>query len=180
MRVPVRWARWPISGRHSILSAMPLKKTGASPMRRDAWVVLIGIFKLLKGAACLILGFGLLRMLHKDVAAVALHYLEALRTDPDNRYIHSTLLKIFRVTPKQLRELSAGSFVYAALFLTEGTGLVLRKHWAEYLAVISTGLFIPLEAYEIYHHLTWTRLIVTAINVLTVWYLAMRIVKRHR
>jgi uncharacterized membrane protein (DUF2068 family) len=159
---------------------MPSKKTGASSMRRDAWVVLIGIFKLLKAAACLILGFGLLRVLHKDVAAVAIHYLEALRLDPDNRYIHRALLKIFRVTPKDLRELSVGSFIYAALFLTEGTGLVLRKHWAEYLAVISTGLFIPLEAYEIYKHLTWIRLIVTAINVLTVWYLAMRIAKHHR
>jgi uncharacterized membrane protein (DUF2068 family) len=159
---------------------MPSKKIAASSMRRDAWVFLIGIFKLLKGAACLILGFGLLHMLHKDVAAVAIHYLEALRLDPENRYIHRALLKIFRVTPKQLRELSAGSFVYAALFLTEGTGLVLRKHWAEYLAVISTGLFIPLEGYEIYKHLTWARLIIMAINILTVWYLAVRIAKRHR
>jgi uncharacterized membrane protein (DUF2068 family) len=146
----------------------------------DAWIILIGIFKLLKGAACLILGFGLLRMLHKDVAATAIHYLEALRMDPDNRYIHRALVKTFRVTPKQLKELSAGSFLYAGLFLTEGIGLVRRKHWAEYLAVISTALFLPLEAYEIYRHLTWVRLALFVLNVLTVWYLAMRIVKHHR
>ena len=153
---------------------MASKKTG------DVWIILIGIFKLLKGTACLILGFGLLRLLHRDVAAVAIHYLEALRIDPDNRYIHSALLKTFRVTPKQLKELSAGSFVYAGLFLTEGIGLVRRKHWAEYLAVISTALFLPLEAYEIYRRLTWIRVVLFAVNILTVWYLAMRIVKRHR
>ena len=153
---------------------MASKKTG------DAWIILIGIFKLLKGTACLILGFGLLRMLHRDVAATAVHYLEALRIDPDNRYIHNALVKTFRVTPRQLKELSAGSFLYAGLFLTEGIGLVRRKHWAEYLAVISTALFLPLEAYEIYRQLTWVRLVLFAVNILTVWYLAMRIAKNHR
>lgn len=153
---------------------MAAKKTG------DIWVILIGIFKLLKAAACLVLAFGLLRVLHRDVAATAIHYVEALRLDPDNRYIHYVLLRIFRVTPKQLKAISAGSFIYAALFGTEGVGLVLRKHWAEYLAVISTALFLPLEGYEIYRRLTWMKLIVTALNVLIVWYLAMRIAGRVR
>lgn len=144
------------------------------------WLLLIGIFKLLKGAACLVLALGLLRLLHRDVAAAAVHYVEALRLDPDNRYIHRLLLRVFRVTPRQLKELSVGSFIYAALFLTEGTGLVLRKHWAEYVALISTALFIPLEVYEIYKHLTWMKLVITVLNVLTVWYLAIRIFRRYR
>lgn len=152
----------------------------ASKKSGDVWIVLIGVFKLLKGAACLVLGFGLLRLLHKDVAAAAIHYVQALRLDPGNRYIHAALLRIFRVTPKQLKEFSVGSFLYAALFLTEGAGLVMRKHWAEYVAVVSTALFIPLEIYEIYHRLTWIRLFVTALNILTVWYLARRLANGHR
>ena len=48
--------------------------------------------------------------------------------DPDNRFIHRAMLKVFNVTPKQLKELSAGTFIYAAVFLTEGTGLVTRRH----------------------------------------------------
>ena len=86
------------------------------------------------------------------------HWIEVLRVDPDNRFIHTALLKIFNVTPKQLRELSVGTFVYAAIFLTEGTGLVMRRHWAEYMTLISTGLFIPLEAYELFRHFTLLKL----------------------
>ena len=74
-------------------------------------------------------------------------------------------VKVFNVTPKQLKELSAGTFVYAAIFLTEGTGLLLRKHWAEYMTLISTGLFIPLEIYEIHRHFTMLKLVVTVVNV---------------
>ncbi len=121
------------------------------------------------------MGFGLLRLLHRDVASVTEHWIEVLRVDPDNRFIHRALVRIFNVTPKQLKELSIGTFVYAGIFLTEGIGLLRRKHWAEYMTLISTGLFIPLEVYEIIHHFTPVKLGVTALNVAIVWYLAIRI-----
>lgn len=142
------------------------------------WILLIGLFKLVKGLGLLVLGFGLLHLLHRDVAEVAQHWIDVLRVDPDNRFVHSALLKIFNVTPKQLKELSAGTFVYSAIFLTEGFGLLARKHWAEYMTLISTGLFIPLEVYEIHRHFTVTKLAVTAVNVAIVWYLAMRVKRR--
>jgi uncharacterized membrane protein (DUF2068 family) len=154
---------------------MASKRGGA---KGDLWIFLIGLFKLVKGISLLIVGFGLLRLLHKDVAAVTEHWVEVLRVDPENRFIHRALVRIFNVTPKQLKELSAGTFVYAAVFLTEATGLLARKHWAEYMTLISTGLFIPLEVYEIHRHFTWLKVAVTVVNLLIVWYLAARIRKK--
>jgi uncharacterized membrane protein (DUF2068 family) len=151
-------------------------KRGAG--RSDAWIILIGLFKLLKAASLLIIGFGVLRLLHKDVASVAEHWVEVLRVDPDNRFVHRALLRIFNISPKQLKELSVGTFVYAGIFLTEGTGLLLRKHWAEYMTLISTALFIPLEVYEVWRHFTWLKVAVIVANLLIVWYLALRIKRR--
>ena len=149
-----------------------------SSPKRDPWLFLIGLFKLAKGVSLLIVGFGLLRLMHRDVASVVQHWIEVLRVDPDNRFIHRALLKVFNVTPKQLKELSVGTFVYAAIFLTEATGLLTRKHWAEYMTLISTGLFIPLEVWEIHRHFTMLKLGVTVVNVAIVWYLAARIKRR--
>ncbi len=154
---------------------MPSARGGS---KRDPWLVLIGLFKLFKGVSLLLIGFGLLRLLHRDVAEVTEHWIEVLRVDPDNRFIHRALLKVFNVTPKQLKELSAGTFIYAAVFLTEGTGLLSRRHWAEYMTLISTGLFIPLEVYEIYRHFTLLKLSVTVVNAAIVWYLAARLKRR--
>ncbi len=154
---------------------MPAARGGS---KSEFWLLLIGLFKLLKGVALLIAGFGLVRLLHRDVAAVVQHWIEVLRVDPDNRFIHRIILRIFNVTPKQLRALSAGTFIYSGIFLTEGSGLLARKHWAEYMTLISTGLFIPLEVYEIYRHFTWLKLGVTAVNALIVWYLAVRVKRR--
>jgi uncharacterized membrane protein (DUF2068 family) len=98
--------------------------------------------------------------------------------DPDNHYIHLFLTKVFAVSPKQIRELSLGSLIYASLRLIEGVGLVMRKRWAEYLVVIITGIFVPLELYEVFHHFTPIRFGVLVVNVVIVWYLA-RNLRRH-
>ena len=139
---------------------------------------LIALFKLFKALTLIAVGIGAIRLLHKDLANTALHWVEVLRIDPDNRYVHGMLVRIFRVTPKQLRELSVGTFIYAGLFATEGMGLLLRKHWAEYFVIISTGLLIPLEVYEMTRHFTLVKLAVTAVNALTVWYLVVRVRRR--
>jgi uncharacterized membrane protein (DUF2068 family) len=146
-----------------------------STQRGGGWLIAIGLFKLAKGIGLAMVAFGLLRLLHKDVATVVGHWIEVLRVDPDNRFIHRALVKVFNVTPKQLRELSVGSIVYSAVFLTEGIGLLTRRHWAEYMTLISTGLFIPIEVYEIFHHFTAAKLAVTVVNFLIVWYLAVQI-----
>jgi len=134
-------------------------------------ILLIGTFKLLKGLLLVAVGVGALRLLHKDVAEVVDHWVQILRVDPDNRIIHRLLVKVFAVSPRQLRELSVGTFFYASLLLTEGVGLLLRKHWAEYFTVITTAALIPLEVYELVHKFTVTRVVVTLVNVAIVWYL---------
>lgn len=154
------------------------KKSSKEPF--SVVLFLIALLKLFKAAVLIAVGIGALKFLHKDLSGTVLHWVQVLRVDPDNRYIHGALVRIFRVTPKQLRELSAGTFIYAALFLTEGTGLLLRKHWAEYFTIITTALFIPLEIYELLKHFTVTKLVVTAINVLIVWYLVARVRSRSK
>ncbi len=154
---------------------MASKRGGGSS---DFWIFLIGLFKLFKGISLLLIGFGLLHLMHRNVASVAQHWIEVLRVDPDNRFVHRAIARIFRVTPRQLEELSAGTFLYSAIFLTEGSGLLTRKRWAEYMTVISTSLFVPLEVYEIYHRFTWLKVVVTLVNLLIVWYLVVRLRRR--
>jgi uncharacterized membrane protein (DUF2068 family) len=141
-------------------------------------LVLIGIFKLIKALLLIAIGIGVIKLLHKDIAGTVMHWIEALRVDPENRYVHRLLVKIFRVTPKQLKELSVGTFLYAGLFATEGIGLLLRKRWAEYFTIVTTGALIPLEIFELARHFTATKLVVGLINVLIVWYLVARVRSR--
>jgi uncharacterized membrane protein (DUF2068 family) len=134
-------------------------------------LMLIAAFKLLKGAVLLALGIGALRLLHKDVAAVADHWINAFRVDPHNRYIHWLLAKLPMVNDRKLKELSVGTFFYAAIFLTEGMGLAFHRRWAEYFTIITTASFLPLEVYEIIRHATLAKEVALVINIVVVLYL---------
>jgi uncharacterized membrane protein (DUF2068 family) len=134
-------------------------------------LMLIAAFKLLKGLALLALGIGALRLLHRDVAALADHWINAFRVDPHNRYIYWLLAKLPMLNDQKLKELSVGTFIYSAVFLTEGIGLALRKRWAEYFTVITTASFLPLELYELFHHATLPKAVALAINIAVVVYL---------
>lgn len=120
-------------------------------------------------------GIGAIKLMHRDIGETVMHWVNVFRVDPENHFIHRVLAKIFAVTPKQLKELSAGTFFYAALLLTEGVGLLLRKRWAEYFTVITTGLLVPLEIYELVEHFTAMKVAVLAINVAIVWYLILQL-----
>jgi uncharacterized membrane protein (DUF2068 family) len=143
--------------------------------KNSATLLLIGLFKLLKGISLLAVGVGALRFLHRDLAHSIEHWVNILGVDPDNRHVHALLSRAFRVTPHQLKALSAGTFIYAALFLTEGTGLVLRRRWAEYLTIITTGGLVPLEVYEIAKHVTPIKIGVLILNIAILVYLVLRV-----
>ena len=124
------------------------------------------------------MGIGALKLLHRDVADTVLRWVNLLRADPDNKLIHGVLTRLLSVSPNQLKAASAGTFVYAGLLLTEGIGLLFRKHWAEYFTVITTAGLIPVEVYEMIRHITAVKTIVLAVNVGIVVYLVNRV--RHR
>ena len=156
---------------------MKRKSSRVKPRPSGRLLVLIGIYKVLEGSLLLAAGFGVLHLLHGHVETHLLHWVHVLRVDPDNKYIHRALERAFAMSPKQLKELSVGTFVYAGLRYAEGFGLAFRKKWAEYLTVIATGVFIPLELYEMTHHLTYVKILVFATNIAVLVYLIVRLRK---
>jgi uncharacterized membrane protein (DUF2068 family) len=141
-------------------------------------LTLIGIFKLAKALLLIVAAVGALKLLHRDVASTVEHWVRALRVDPDNRFMHRLLVKIFGLTPARLKELSIGTFIYAGLFSIEGVGLLLRKRWAEYFTIITTGALIPIEVFEAARHFTPVKASVLLVNVLIVLYLIYRVRSR--
>ena len=149
---------------------MPAKKR--SHPHGDGALLVIAIFKFVKGAALLALALGALSFfLHKDVASEVEHWLDQLRIDPENQFIGALLSKLQLVHTKELKELSALGAAYAALFLTEGTGLLFRKRWAEWLTIVATSSLMPFEIYELVQKFTAVRLVALLVNAAVVLYL---------
>ncbi len=147
-----------------------MKGMPSSPTRPKG-LLYIAIFKLIKGVLLLAVAIGALRLLHQDVAAETLRWINFLRVDPENIFIQRLLTGLSIIDDHHLRELSIGTFLYSGLSLTEGVGLALRKRWAEYFTTIITASFIPLELWEIYRHLTPIKIALLIINIAVLIYL---------
>jgi len=141
----------------------------------DRLLRLIAVFKFIKAGLLIALGIGAFRLLHKDLGNVLEHWIEALRLDPGERFVDAALAKASNVSAAQIKKVGAGSFIYAALFLTEGTGLWLRKLWGEWLTVIITASLVPIEIYEIHRRPGLVKVVVLAVNVGVVVYLVYHI-----
>jgi uncharacterized membrane protein (DUF2068 family) len=155
------------------------KKKSAGPANAPGGLRLIAAFKLFKGLVLLAVGIGAIKLLHRDMTLEAERWADIFRVDPHNRYFHRLLAKALTLDPRKLRELSVGTFFYAALDLTEGTGLLLGKRWAEYFTVIATSSFIPLEVYEVAKRMTAANSVVLGLNVAAVIYLLVEIFRKN-
>ena len=134
-------------------------------------IVLIAGFKLLKGLLLLIVGLGLLKLVHAEVATLLSKLLEELHLNTHSRVLHALVLKVDVLQPQTILVMSLVSMAYAVMLLVEGVGLWFERAWAGYLTVISTSLFLPFELYEVMKHVTALRVIVLLLNIAIVVYL---------
>jgi uncharacterized membrane protein (DUF2068 family) len=93
--------------------------------------------------------------------------------DLDNSSVVTTIRKLFSYKQSDL-DLAAGALGgYAVIELIEAVGLWLAKRWGEYFAAVATGLFLPIEVYELTEHATKFKIATFALNVLAVLYLLL-------
>jgi uncharacterized membrane protein (DUF2068 family) len=143
---------------------------------------LIAVFKLVKAFALIAVGVGALKLLHKDVAGMVEHWINMFQVDPRNHFIDLLLDKLAILDDRRLKELSVGTFVYAAIFFVEGTGLALQKRWAEYFTIISTSSLLPIEIYELARRVSIGKSLALIANVAVVAYLILELRRfpKHR
>ena len=145
--------------------------------KKGRGLLVIAIFKILKALALLAVGLGALHFLHRDLAAEIAHWVDLVRIDPHNHYLHWILEKLAKVDAKKLRELSVGTFFYSALFFCEGIGLALGQRWAEYMTIISTASLMPVELLELYKSPSAAKIVLLLVNLAVVAYLVRELRK---
>lgn len=139
----------------------------------------IAILKLAKGVLLLLLGLGLLKLVHAEIATLFSLLIEALHLNADSHLIHGLVLKVDALQPHSVLVAGLISLGYAGLMVVEGFGLWLEFSWAAYLTVVSTSLLIPVEVYEIVDHVSFVRVGALLLNLGIVGYLISQL-KHHR
>jgi uncharacterized membrane protein (DUF2068 family) len=75
---------------------------------------------------------------------------------------------------RRFLEVSVAGFLYGGLEAFEGVGLLLRRRWAEYLVLLATAVFVPLEVQELVTRPSVFKGLALLVNLLIMAYLVWR------
>jgi uncharacterized membrane protein (DUF2068 family) len=143
-------------------------------------VAVIGWLKVAKAA--MLLGAGISGLISRPqrLSGIAEHAVRWIGFFPGRHLLDEAIRKFGSMDRASEQRLALFSLAYAAVFLVEGVGLLLRKRWAEWMTVIVTGSFIPIEIYEMVEHFGAGKVVALVLNVAIVVYLAWRRLDEHR
>jgi uncharacterized membrane protein (DUF2068 family) len=148
---------------------------------RSAFILrLLAVERWVRGAIIIALGVAVLRFKSTEVSLKELFDRDLSSLQPFFDQIHfnvsdSGTIKAIQhaldARQSTLTLIAVGLFGYGALQVAEGIGLWSLKRWGEYVAVVGTTLFVPLEVYELTEKVTWIRLVTLLVNLAAVIYL---------
>jgi len=139
----------------------------------------IALFEAVKGLLAFAAACGIISLRNTDLYAATVAFLLRHGINPERHYTRLFIESVAKATNHGVGEIAVLGFAYALIRLAEGYGLWQGKHWAEWLAVISAGLYLPLEFRHYVHHTTFLNAGLIVLNVLLVLYLA-RLLNRQR
>ena len=157
----------------------PPTNTRVNP-RHNRWLILIAAFKVAQAVLFIAVGVGALRLVGKDLGDLLLRLADHLRFNPESKLVNFVIERAANVDDHMLRRIGEVGFIYAGLDLAEGIGLYLEKVWGEYMTLIITGSFLPLEVYELFRRITGIRSALFVINALVFAYLVKIVTERTR
>lgn len=131
----------------------------------------VAIFEAAKGLVVLLAGFGLLALAHHDVQALAERFIVRMHVNPAHHYPRVFLEAAAHVTDARLRIVAGLALAYTIVRFVEAWGLWWERKWAEWFALFSGGLYLPIEIYEMARHPTWIKAAVIVVNALIVLFM---------
>jgi len=150
---------------------------------RSAFILrLLAVERWIRGLIVVLLGVAVLRLESTQVSLQKLFDEDLKSLKPFFDQIHfnvsdsatiRSIEKVLHAKPSTLNLIAAGLFFYGALQIVEGIGLWSLKRWGEYVAVVGTTLFIPLEIYELTDKISWLKISALVVNLAAVAYLVL-------
>jgi uncharacterized membrane protein (DUF2068 family) len=134
----------------------------------------VSILEASKGMLVLLVAFGFAEIihLHIDLEDAAQNLLNFLQIDPGRRISHALMHAAGRMMDANLITVLGIALMYSSLRFIESYGLWRQRVWAEWLAIISGAIYLPLELYNLIRRPSAIHWAILLINIAIVVYIA--------
>jgi uncharacterized membrane protein (DUF2068 family) len=136
----------------------------------DAGLRAVASFEAFKGVLVVLLGLFVL-IYHQRAEDVTENLLDHLHINPDRRLGNALMHAAATVSDARLWTIAAAIIAYSTVRFVEAWGLWHRRVWAEWFALLSGAMYLPLELLKVAERATWERIAVLVINTIVVLYM---------
>ena len=131
----------------------------------------VAIFEASKGVLVLLVGLGLLSLVHHSAQNAGEKIVERFHLNPAHEHPRILIYAATHLDNSHLRLLAVAALLYSTMRFIEAYGLWRMRGWAEWFAIVSGGVYLPLELYELIHRATAVKAMVFVVNAVIVAYL---------
>jgi uncharacterized membrane protein (DUF2068 family) len=125
----------------------------------------VAVFEAAKGLLVLLVGFDLMRPVHRATGFDAEELVRHMHLNPASRIPHVFVDATSRFEGMSLMPVALGAVAYALIRFVEAYGLWRQRTWAEWFAAASGAIYIPFEVRHLivhHHHRVLTALVLAA------------------
>jgi len=140
----------------------------------------IAIFEAFKGFLALLVSLGIHQLAGESVKHVAEKLVTHLHLNPAN-HLPSIIIKASgELNNSKLLLLAFGALAYSIIRFIEAYGLWHNLRWVEWFALLSGGIYLPVEIYECFINTNLLSIAFLFANLLMVWYLYNILQNNHK
>ena len=133
----------------------------------------VSLFEAGKGLLVFSLALLLSTFVHRDLPGIVAEFRTRWHLDPSGHIPELAKMLMHDLTGSRLHLLIMLAAIYALMRFVEAYGLWFEKRWAEWFALVSGGVYLPVEIYELAKGFSWLKMGVFAINLVIVGYMTM-------
>ncbi len=139
----------------------------------------IAFFEASKGVLVIVAGFSLLAMIHQNWQAFAGQLVGHLHLNAAKHIPEIFSKAIENLTDSRLLLLAVLALLYSIMRFIEAYGLWFAKRWAQWFALFSGGIYLPVELYQLVKNFSWITIIFVLVNLMVVLFMAATLAKKR-
>ena len=144
---------------------------GRGRTHRKEGLRIVSVIEATKGLLVLVAGFGLLTLLHSHLHSIAEQIVRHMHLNPASHYPRIFIDAVDGLNNRRLWLIAFSALLYSGARFIEAFGLWHEREWAEWFGVLTGGIYIPMELYEVFLRTTWPVFVLLIVNAGIVAYL---------
>jgi uncharacterized membrane protein (DUF2068 family) len=133
----------------------------------------VAVFEACKGVLVLFAGVALFSLFHQNIQIVAEQLVGHLHLNPAKNIPRIFIEASRNLTDARLLLLAFFAGLYSSMRFVEAYGLWFARRWAEWFALLSGSVYLPIELYELVKGVNGIKIVFILVNFTVVLYMAV-------